>query len=453
MILQTDLLGRLASQGVKVSLISPDGDDPILNSYCIQNKIKLYTFQSNSWIWKSNYILYRSYFLEDIKSNPALFEKHYYEIHLAKHKYQLLKILPYILICFYYLFNTFPVLRKLFKRFENLFLNSGEAIRILKSIQPDLLVSTYPVNPHEGILLFNANKENINTAIHLLSWDNITSKGHFFSLADYYLAWGPFMHSEFMEKYNIPAEKIFITGVPHFDLHTQHADDNSIKSVLKRFNLDANKPYIVFGMSSPRFVPGEIDIVEFLAKQINQNEFGSEMQMLVRPHPQNVKGWMADKTWIERLNAITNDRINVFLPNLSDSKLPWSMQHDDMFILSTVLSSCVVCINSCSTLSIDSLMSGKGNIAPMFDGETNLTYWASSRRLLDYNHIKKFVAAGGTQVALNYQSLIFEIKNFQINPGYKNEDRNKALEMECGKNLNNSTEKVIQTLIHILQII
>ena len=52
-----------------------------------------------------------------------------------------------------------------------------------------------------------------------------------------------------------------------------------------------------------------------------------------------------------------------------------------------------------------------------------------------------------------HQKITQIIKNFQINPGYKIEDRNKALEMECGKNLNNSTEKVIQTLIHILQII
>lgn len=452
MILQTDLLGRLANRGIQLSLISPDAKDPVLSSYCNQYQIKLHSFHSNAWIWKSNYILYRSYFLEDIKSNPALYEKHYYEIHLANHKFKILKFIPYILICFYYIFNTFPQLRILYKRLENLFLNSGEATRLLKSIQPDLLVSTYPVNPQEGILLYNAKKERIQTAIHLLSWDNITSKGHFFSMADHYLAWGPVMQAEFIEKYKIPTEKIFITGVPHFDLHTQTLDTKSFDAVLNKFGLDANKPYIVFGMSSPRFVPGEIDIVEFLAKKINENELGSEMQMLIRPHPQNVKGWMADKSWIERLHEITNDRIKLFLPNLAESKLPWSMEHEDMFILSTLLSSCVVCINSCSTLSIDTLMAGKGNIAPMFDGERELDYWASARRLLDYNHIKKFVAAGGTQVALNYQSLLSEIKNFQKNPHYKIAERRNAIELECGHVLNNSTENVIQTLIHILEI-
>ena len=114
MIMQTDLLKELAERGLKVSLISPDAKDPVLLDYCNQHGIELYSFQSKRWIWRSNYILYRSYFLEDIKSNPALYEKHYYEIHLAKHKWKILKFIPHILICFYYLFQTFPFLRKLF---------------------------------------------------------------------------------------------------------------------------------------------------------------------------------------------------------------------------------------------------------------------------------------------------------------------------------------------------
>ncbi len=451
MILQTDLLGGLAQKGIKVSLISPDANDPVLLKYCNQHGIELFPFHSKKWIWRSNYVIYRSYFLEDIKSNPALYEKHYYEMHLAKHKWKVLKFLPYILICFYYLFNVFPIFRKLYKKIENSFLKSSDAIRLLKTIQPDLLVSTYPASPLEGILLYNAKKNNIRTAIHLLSWDNITSKGHFFSMADYYLAWGSIMQAEFTEKYKIPTENIFMTGVPHFDLHTQTSKLNSVFSDLKEFGLDSSKPFLVFGMSSPRFVPKEIDIVEFLVQKINENEFGPEMQLLIRPHPQNVKGWMADKRWIDRLHAITNDRIRLFLPNLVDSKLLWSMERNDMVKLSKLLSTCVVCINSCSTLSIDTLMAGKGNIAPMFDGETNLPYWASSKRLLDYTHIKKFIQMGGTQVALDYTELIEEIKNYQDDPDYKMKERNYAREMECGKELHNSTENVIAALIKISQ--
>ena len=171
--------------------------------------------------------------------------------------------------------------------------------------------------------------------------------------------------------------------------------------------------------------------------------------MIIRPHPQNVKGWMADESWITRLNLLINDRIKLFMPKLVDSKLLWSMDREDMIKLSTVLSSCVVCINSCSTLSIDTLMAGKGNIAPLFDGETNLPYWASVKRLMDYAHIKKFIQFGGTQVVFDYPSLIEEINYFIADPDYKIQNRTSAREMECGKEIHRSTENVINALLTI----
>lgn len=451
MIMQTDLLGGLTRSGVKVSIISPDSNDSVLMEYCNQFDIDLYSFHSKKWIWRSNYMLYRSYFLEDIKANPALYEKHYHEIYLVKHKWKILKLISYVLICMYYIVKRFPILRIAYKKLENLFLKSSKAINLLKTIQPDLLVSTYPVSPQEGILLHNAKKINIRTVIHLLSWDNITSKGHFLSMASYYLAWGPIMKEEFIEKYNIPPELIYITGVPHFDLHIQSRQQTDSNKILQEFGLDDKKPYIVFGMSSPRFVPKEIEIVEYLAHKINENEFGLDMQMIIRPHPQNVRGWMADLHWIDRLNMLKNDRIKIFYPILASSKLPWSMEHEDMKKLSAILASCIVCINSCSTLSMDTLMAGKGNIAPMFDGDVVLPYWNSAKRLLDYTHINKFIKTHGTVVVDNYQSLLDEIKKFHQKPDYKIIESIEAIKRECGNSNGSSTHNVIQSLLHILE--
>lgn len=450
MILQTDLLGKLSAMGMAISLISPDDRDPELANYCRQYQIDLYSFHSNKWIWKTNYGLYRSYFLEDIGSNPALYEKHYYEIHLAKHKWKILKFIPHILILFQSLFKAIPVLRKAFKQLENIQLRSDQALQLLSKINPQLIVSTYPVNPQEGILLHNARRIGIKTAIQLLSWDNITSKGHFYCLADYYLAWGPIMKSEFIEKYGITPEKIMLTGVAHFDLHKESKSSEYSKALLAELELDTHKPYLVFGMSSPRFVPKEIEVVEFLAQKINSNDLGKEMQMIIRPHPQNIRGWMADSSWLVRLKSLENTRIKLFEPMLVHSKMMWSMQREDMIKLSALLKSCIVCINSCSTLSIDALMAGKGNIAPLFDGNSSLPYWASARRLQDYIHIKKFIAAGGSRIAGNYEELLTEIKFFLQNPDYKLEDRKNSLALECNNTVESSTELVIQTLKRIL---
>jgi hypothetical protein len=446
MILQTNLLGLLSARGFKISLISPDAKDPVLVTYCKAHDIELHHFHSSKWIWRSPYILYRTYFLEDIKANPALYEKHYYETHRAKHRWKILKFIPYILICFYYLFQLIPSLRKVFKKIENQFLKSRKANQLLSNINADLVISTYPVSPQEGILLFEANRLRLHTVIHLLSWDNITSKGHFFSMADHYIAWGPVMKSEFMEKYKIPESDIYSCGVPHFDLHKVSKIKKDSGSILTELGLNAEHPFFVIGMSAPRFVPKELEIVEFLASEINSNKFGNQMQFVIRPHPQNVKGWMADPDWMNRIQKLENSRIKIFYPQLAESKLQWSMELADMHKLSDLLACCVVCINSCSTLSIDTLVAGKGNIAPMFDAGSSLPYWGSARRLLDYTHIKKFVALGGTLVVTNFDNLIREINNFESNKSYRINESQHALEAECISSMQDYTLNVIDSI-------
>lgn len=449
MLIQTNLLGKLRDQGFAVSIITLDVHDPVLQTYGKQHDISLLAFQSRKWIWKSHYGLYRSYFLENLKSNPALYEKHYYEIHKLKHRFFIQKVIPYILWGFQKIFSRSKILRQMYHSLEGLMLKDAEAAELLKRQSIDLLVSTYPVNVHEGILLHQAKLQGITRCIHLLSWDNITCKGRFYSMADWYLAWGPVMQSELLSHYGISSNRIVATGVPHFDLHHKVKNEPDQYLSLERLGLPDGCSFILFGMSSPRFVPYEIEIVEWLAQMIEQGRFGSNLHLLVRPHPQNVKGGFADQTWVTRLNVLKSQRVHLMFPLLAESKLPWSMELEDMKMLSNALSRCLVCINSCSTLSIDALMAGKANIAPMFDGGHSLPYWESAIRLLDYTHIKKFVALGGTQVVRNYEQLSNLILEFQIDSTRFQLDAEFAKQMECGSMEGQATQEVVDQIIRI----
>lgn len=445
MLLQTGLLGKLRALGREVCIIPPDDSDPVLREYCNLHGIGLHPFSSGKWIWKTNYGLYRSYFLEDLRSNAALYEKHYYEVHLRQGKL-IFRIIPRILMMIQAVFTRVPAFQKAFGAAEQLLLRDRRALRLLKELRAGLVVSTYPVNAREGILLHNARIGKIPTAIHLLSWDNITCKGRFYSLADRYIAWGPVMVDEFISHYGIPEKCVEACGVPHFDLHHQMQNDPERIELIRKTGMDPSKPYLVFGMSSPRFAPREIDIVEHLASGIQSGLWGPDFQMLVRPHPQNVMGWMADPGWLQRLKKLESPRIRIFYPLLAKSHLPWSMEHEDMRLLSAALSGCLVCINSCSTLSIDALMSGKGNIAPMFDGQEALPYWQSARRLLDYTHIRKFVASGGTEVAVSYEDLQNKVNSYLEEPETHYTAACAARQSACGPASGEATDRVAVTI-------
>jgi len=438
MVMQTNLLSRLVNKNIEVALIAPDGTDKNLYNYCRQNGIDLYEFNPKSDFWTSNYIKSRMYFLENINGNPALYEKYIYDIRFntkgnfkSKLRVRLLKLI-------HDLKEVFPTIKRRYLKKEEKMLHNDKAVSLIKEINPDLVVSTYPVSFSESQLIVAAKKQNAKTIMHILSWDNISCKGRFPTLADEYITWGPIMSAELKEYYNVEEKHIHECGVPHFDLHREHVVAPDYLKYLAEFGLDSEKPYLFFGMSSPRFAPYEIDIVEWLSKKIDSNAFGKDMQLIVRPHPQNVQGHMADPSWLPRLRSLSSARTGVDFPKLVESKMPWSMQEKDMVRLSQLLVGAIVSLNSGSTLSIDSLMCDTPVVLTSFDGDREIEYWKSSSRLADYVHLKKLISFGGIPVARSYSDLQAILVKYVSNKSYLKKERVSTLLNQCA-NLSRAT--------------
>ncbi len=451
MLLQTGLITRLTEEGKSVAIITPDVNDENLKELHDNPLVKIYDPKIEQTIWDDDYGVKRMYYLEDIKSNPVFWEKHLYSILYSKSKHPWKRVRPFIYYPIHRLIKYFPSIRERFKQKENKYLFSKKANILLEKIQPSLVVSTYPINFLEAKFLYAAKKKKITTLIHLLSWDNITSKGIFPVIPDQFIVWGKVMNQELKEYYGTADEAIHICGVPHFDNHIRVKKAPEYKALLTKLGLDATLPYIFVAMSSPRFAPHEIDIVEWLAKAINEDVFGKEMQLVVRPHPQNVQGSLSDKRWIKRLDNLNGKRVAVDYPQLVKSKVRWSMRKSDMNHLSNLLVGCSVCLNSGSTVSIDALMMDKPVILTSFDGNRKLYYWKSARRLVDYPHQKKFVGLGGANVVHSYETLEEEILKYITNPNHDLDRRRNALEMECHMNDGASTERVVKAMLQIFK--
>ncbi len=236
MLLQTDLLGKLIKKGFKVAVITPYKSDQNLLDYADANHIDIIEYNPTSSLWTGEYMRLRKYLFEDIRKNAALWEKHLRDLNTAKQRAAFATVLKIRIYYFIHLMlKAIPLLRKFFAGFERRSLKDPVADKILQELNPQLLIATYPVNLTESRLLFAGNKApDTSTVIHLLSWDNISCKGYFSQLADYYISWGNIMKQEFMEYYKIPEKKIFNTGVPHFDLHKQVEGTVVYKEILKR---------------------------------------------------------------------------------------------------------------------------------------------------------------------------------------------------------------------------
>lgn len=453
MLLQTGLIRQLAEQGKRIAIISPDPDDANLIPFRETDNVTIYGHNEKIRLWDDDYLFKRKYYLEDIRKNPALWEKHIYEIFYSPSKHPWRRIRPFYYYLIYRLIPFFPGIRARFQQREHRHLVSDRTAELIERIDPGLVVATYPVNLLEAKVLYAAKQAQRQRLLHLLSWDNITAKGKFPVDADHYIVWGNVMNRELQAYYQPAEEKIHICGVPHFDHHVAVRQEPQYAPLLTGLGLDPAKPYLFFAMSAPRFAPREMDIVEDLAKVVEGNQFGNDLQLIVRPHPQNVQGFMADRSWLGRLEALVSKRVAVDWPRLNESKLRWSMQKDDMDRLSNLLAGCSICLNSGSTVSIDALMLHKPVILTSFDGNARLNYWKSARRLVDYTHLRKFVDLGGARVVRSTTELYQVIEAYLSDPDLDHPSRMDALQEECYRDDGRSTERVLSAMQRILNTI
>jgi hypothetical protein len=436
MLVQTGLIRKLADKGKRIAIVIPDAQDPNFKELQDHSNIEVYECAIKLSIFDDDYGFKRRYFLEDIKANPVFWEKHIHSLYYSKSKHPWKRIRPIYYYAIYKLIKVFPGIRRRFATSEKRHLESTEVEDLLSRIDPSAVVSTYPINYLEAKFLYAAEKKGIKKIIHLLSWDNITSKGIFPIKADHYIAWGPVMAEEFRSYYKISDNELSICGVPHFDHHI-----NKPKSIetIERLGLDPEKPILFFAMSSPRFAPYEIEVVEELAKW--------DYQMIVRPHPQNVTGAMADLRWISRLDELKSERVAISYPSLQKSNIRWSMKNEDMDELTDIIHFSTLNINSGSTVSIDALVLNKPVIIAAFDARRKLKYWKSVRRLLKYIHLEKFIALGGAEVASDFEELRVLIDAYISNSDRRQEERSNAILAECFKLDGASTERVVETMI------
>ena len=331
--------------------------------------------------------IYRFLFFEDYLQNIALLEK-YILLH---------KKWPFKMVVIQFT-SKFQFVKWLLRFIELWTLKDKYITK--KFISSDILIVTYAVNYFEAKMLYNASRIGVKTINAVLSWDNIMCKGQFAILPNYFLVWGEEMRKEIIAKYNFKKENIFIGGVPHF-------------SVSQKVLLD--RGYIVFAMSAHRFAPTEVEII----KSLHQGLIDRDIDLVVRPHPQNLHGPMSSKIIVKELEYIAGlPNVRVVWPRMSNYRGDFIFEHKDSIEYQTTLKNALCVINSGSTASVEALLLNTPVILASFDMPQKYPFWNSARRLINFPHIQKLLISSGIHVAHSINEMLGLIPKV----GYQNTD-------------------------------
>jgi hypothetical protein len=267
---------------------------------------------------------------------------------------------------------------------------------------------------------------------------------------DYFIAWGPIMSAELREYYQVDPQNIIEAGVAHFDAHLTSVSPAATRAAISDLGLDPDKPYIFFGMMSPIFTPYEIEVVEWLVREVEANRFGEEMQLVIRPHPQNVQGYTADVSWLPRIDALASGRVGIDYPILEDSSLMWNMNEKDLPKLANLIGGCAVLLNSGSTLSIDAILQDKPVVLTMFDAGHPLPWWQSIYRGVSYYHLAKLIKLNGVRVTRSFEEMADAISAYLDDPTLDAEGRANVRRQETGPADGLASKRVAEALGQLL---
>ena len=223
----------------------------------------------------------------------------------------------------------------------------------LRSVAPDVVLAS-PANmrfTEEVEYIKAARHLGIPTAVLVLSWDNMSTKGLINLHPDLLLAWNQTHASEAILHHGISENRILLTGAPFFDKwfdREQHTVGRS--EFLRKVGLPGDMPFVLYLGSSANIARDESWLVTDLIKELSKSSTLDKASIMVRPHPANARPFAE--------LAQSDQRVVVWPPG---GQLPESdgMQAD--FQNSVQHASAIVGINT--TAMIDTLALGRPCVA------------------------------------------------------------------------------------------
>jgi hypothetical protein len=164
---------------------------------------------------------------------------------------------------------------------------------LLQQTRPIFGLSTSHVVNWEWALFRAMHALHIPIATHVLSFDNLTTRGyiptkHF----NHFLVWQRAMGEELRRFYGISEQDITVTGTPQFDFHVRKEFRWTRKRTAQVLGIDAKLPYFVHCANHQAMTPGEPELIAAVLRETAADPRFRKHQWILRLHPlDDYKRW------------------------------------------------------------------------------------------------------------------------------------------------------------------
>jgi hypothetical protein len=171
---------------------------------------------------------------------------------------------------------------------------------------------------HDVFLMREARRHGARILSIIRSWDNTTNKGYGGCTPDHVFAWNNLMREEAVRHHDVPADRVEVAGIPHWDVYFRDTPMRSREEFFAHHSLSPDRKTIYYAMSGPNSFRKNVEIIELLLQAIRDGRIEHSAQLLVRIHPGFVsytRKWMDQvehfRREIPRLKAEYGDLLGI----------------------------------------------------------------------------------------------------------------------------------------------
>lgn len=308
----------------------------------------------------------------------------------------------------------------------------------------DILFFTHQRPPFIAPLVYWAEQLQVKTASFIFSWDNLASKGRMAANFDYYLVWSDLMKEELLHFYKkVQSQNVAAVGTPQFEPYALERYQTTKNDFYARFNLDPSKKTICFSCGDVSTSKNDELYITTIAQAFQENKI-QDVNLLVRTSP--AEDPIRFENFVKKYPFIQWNYPKWYLTRTGHQE-EWSQRipsKEDVTDLRSILEYSDLNINMLSTMSLDFMQFDKPVINPVFGNATNGLY--DDQRFLQYPHIKNVIDSKATRIVKNEAELIEAIQSYIANPDIDASNRKQLIELQIGKPLEGTSERIATIL-------
>ena len=187
------------------------------------------------------------------------------------------------------------LLQKALLKFDELIAPPEKFVALVRSLKPDCVLFAPYVDLGSQLtdVVKTGRRLHIPSILTVASWDNLTNKGLVKLHPDWVFVWNESQRAEASAFHKLPKGKVVPLGAPSFEDWFDFTPSQSRESFLAKLGLDPSKKTLLYLGSSPFIAPQEVDFFLRWRETVRKSGAFGDFQILLRPHPQNFKQWLA----------------------------------------------------------------------------------------------------------------------------------------------------------------